>query len=137
MVNISTELALSISSGLHSLDGYERIAKDGEREKVIKEFYKLGGGLRMSIAKNLNILGSIQSAYQKARDDILRSMADRNGEVPRTKLAEFTAEERKLLDAEHNVDLCQIDEEELRLDINPIPASVLSLIHPILNIGSC
>jgi hypothetical protein len=131
-MKLTTEQAITIAAGLRGLDGYDRIAKDGERERIVRELYKLGGGLRLSVAKNLNKLDALQGIYQRARADLVASMADPKGEVPQARMAEFVAEERKMLDADQDIDLAMIKEDELKLDQNPIPATTLSLIQPLL-----
>lgn len=131
-MKLTLESALTIAAGLRGLDGYDRIAKDGERERIVREFYKLGGGLRLSIAKNLNKLDAVQGAYQKASADLMASMIDGKGEVPPARKAELAKEDRKMLEAEQDIDLVMIKEDELKLDQNPIPATMLSLIQPLL-----
>lgn len=131
-MKLTLQMALAIAAGLRGLDGSDRIVKDGERERVIKEYYKLGGGLRLLIAKNLNLLDIQQTLYQKARAELVQTMLDDTGEIPKNRIAEFLAEERKMLATESEIDLAIIRSGELNLDTNPISVTTLSLIQPIL-----
>ena len=131
-MKLTLQVMLGVAAGLRGLDGYDKIVKDGERERVVKEYYKLGGGLRLLIAKNLNLLDVQQVLYQKARAELVRSMLDDTGEIPKNKTADFLAEERKMLEVESEIDLAVIKPNELNLDVNPIPGTTLSLIQPIL-----
>src|SRR5207253_553833 len=103
-MKLTMEQVLTIAAGLRALDGLERIVKDGERERVVREPYQLGGGLRLAIARNLNRLDAAQSAYQKARSDLVFAMADANGQLSPARMAEFAFEERKMLGAEEEFD---------------------------------
>ena len=131
-MKLTLQSALAVAQGLRGLDVFDRIVKDGERERIVKEYYKLGGGLRLMIAKNLNLLDAQQTLYQKVRADLVRTMLDDTGEIPKNKTADFLAEERKVLEGEIDIDLSIIKSTELNLDANPIPATTLSLIQPIL-----
>lgn len=131
-MKLTTRAALNVAAGLRALDGYERTAKDGDRERVIKEFYKIGGGLRLSIAVSLNKLDALQQAQQQAYSGLAMAAADDKGQIPPEKVAELAKTQNEMLDAEQDIDLGVIDPADLKLDENPIPVTVLSLIQPIL-----
>ncbi len=57
---------------------------------------------------------------------------DETGNLPAVAAAEFAAAQNEILDAEQDIDLAPIPVEELKLDTNPIPPTVLSLVRPIL-----
>ena len=133
-MKLTIESAISIHAGLKLLDSYERVIKDGERERVVSEFYKFGGGLRLLIAKNLNHLDVVVSTFQKARDGLVYEFSvDGKAEVPSEKMAAFGKAVRDLMDTEEEIELSKIKGDELKLDENPVPASTLSLLLPILD----
>lgn len=131
-MKLTLQSALTIAAGLRSLDGYDRIVKDGERERVVREFYKLGGGLRLSIAMSLNKLDALQVAHQKTYSVLAMAAADEKGEIQPAKVAELTKAQNDMLDAEQEIDLAPIEVAGLNLDANPIPGTTLSLIQPLL-----
>lgn len=132
-MRISTETAERMLLGLRALDGYERVIKDGERERVVQELYKLGGGLRFQIAKDIAKLTIVADALHKARNDLVRGLSGGKDRIPPEKAGEFYAEERAMLDAQQDIELSMIQVEELKLDQNPIPGSILALLAPLLS----
>jgi len=131
-MKIKSGEVIDLLTGLSSLDGYERVVKDGSNEKVMREFYTLKGGLRLTIAKNMNCLQVLAKAIRDARNGLIREHADGGDRVPPGKMVEYGEQERVLLDTEHEVDLETIRLSELSLDKNPIPVSVIALISPLL-----
>lgn len=131
-MKLSIEQMIQINGGLAALDGYQKIIKDGERERVAQELYKLGGGLRLSIAKNKNKIEQILTAFQKARNDLVYQYGNGSASVPDDKAEAFSRDERPMLEMEHDIDISAIDVDQLKLDENPIPGTVLSALMPIL-----
>lgn len=131
-MKLSMEKMIAARSALVALDGYDKIIKDGERDRAVRELYKLGGGLRLLIAKNINLLDKEIDPFQRARNTLVMEHADASGSVPPDKRAEFVKQERELLDAEYDVDVVPIKDDELKLDQNPIPASVLAQLGTLL-----
>ena len=133
-MKLTIESAINIHAGLKQLDSYERAIKDGERERVVREFYKFGGGMRLLIAKNLNRLDIVVSTFQAARDGLVYEFSsDGKAEVLPEKMAAFGKAVRDLMIVEEEVELTRIKSDELKLDENPVPASTLSLLLPILD----
>lgn len=133
-MKLTVQEAQKISLGLSGLDGYDRVARDGERERVVREFYKLGGGLRLLIGINQNKLDAVLSVYNKERSRIIVGLSGGGNELPKAKEGEFFERHNELLQAEQEIELKAININELRLDDNPIPASVLAMLMPILDV---
>lgn len=131
-MKLSMEKMISARAALMALDGYDKIIKDGERERAVRELYKLGGGLRLLIAKNVNLLDKEIDTFQRARNALVLECASGQEKVPPEKMASFIKQERELLDAETEIDVVPIKSDELKLDQNPIPASVLAQLGTLL-----
>lgn len=122
-----------VAEGLSHLDGYDKLAKDGAREFIVKEFYKFKKGLRALIADDISKLRPALRDLGDKNNDLIREYAEGTEKVLDKNLIEFTAAQRKLLDSPSGVAPAHIKLDEMDLDANPIPASVLSLIDPILD----
>lgn len=131
-MKLSIEQIIQVNVGLAALDGYQKIIKDGERERIAQELYKLGGGLRLCIAKNKNRIETILTAFQKARNDLIYQYGKGTAVVPDDKAEAFSKDERPMLEMEHDIEISEIDVDQLKLDENPIPGTVLSALMPIL-----
>lgn len=131
-ITMPTSTAIVLMQGLSSLDGYERTVKDGARERVVIERYKFERGFVMAMARNLTALKAIQEAYEKEITAIRAEVAD-GGEIKDgPQLARLNDENRKLLALPQKIELVTIQEAELKLDVNPIPISVISALAPIM-----
>lgn len=128
-MKLSIQAASNLASGLRALDGYQKLTSDG---KPVTEYFKLDGDVRLNIAIGLNRLDSVLAVFNKARQDVVRSFAGDTGQIPPEKMAEFVAAEQSMLAAEQDIDLGTIPKAALRLEENPIPGTVLSLIVPLL-----
>src|SRR5262249_55414371 len=126
--------AIRVHSGLKALDGYTRAVKDGQGERLIIEYFKLTPMLRLAIAMNSHELMRVEEVYAKARNALIKSLSDPGkAQVKADKMQEFLDGDAELLKAEQDIDLTRIKAEELKLDENPIPASTLSALIPILD----
>lgn len=132
-MKLSMEKMIAARVALVALDGYDKIVKDGEKERAVRELYKLGGGLRLLIAKNINALAKEIETFQRARNELVLECANGEEKVPPEKRAGFIREERALLDVEYDLEIVPIKSNELKLDQNPIPASVLADLGPLLD----
>lgn len=132
MKTFSVEDAIKLLDGLVKLDGYDRPIKDGANERSIRELYKFRGGLRLLIARNMVKLRAVSDVFQAARNGLVREFADNSGSVPMSNMGAFLNEENEILKAPQQIELAEIVVRELKLDVNPIPASVLALIDPLL-----
>lgn len=127
-MKITIQSAMNIAIGLRSLDGYDYAVGD----RVIKKSYKLGGKMRTAIGKSLHILDARLNILQKSTNDLIRQLSDGGNSVAKDKTGEFLVEQNAMLEAEEEFDLAAISIEGLNLEENPIPGTVLSLLHPIL-----
>ena len=73
---LTFEQALQVDQGLHALDGYKRIIKDGQREYEATELYKLGPGLRVQIGLAIARLDPVAREFQAQNNDLIRKYAD-------------------------------------------------------------
>ena len=125
-----------IADGLAQLDGYDRVARDGAREFVVREFYKFGKGLRSLIAGNISTARTALRLLDEKNKDLIAQFAEGERQVPDKNIAEFAEAQRNLLKGSSGVSLSafrRIKFDELDLDKNPIPPSVLSMLEPILD----
>ena len=132
-LKLNAEQVVTLINGLGALDGYDKVIKDGAAEKTAHENYKLGGGLRLVIARNLAALKIPYASTQAARQKLIND-ANANGPIDKdpAKAAALTKELMEVLTATDDVPLSTIKSGELKLDENPIPGSVLSMISFIL-----
>jgi len=131
-MKLSLESIIRLNVGLSQLDGYDKIVKQGETERVVRVYYKLTAGFRLAMAMNLDRLQPIVSAYNKARNNIILELSEGSGKVPDDKNAEFNSQDVDILDEIHTIKLTKIKENELDLDNNPIPVSTLALLKVLL-----
>ena len=130
---LTVQQAILIYNGLIQLDGYDDVCRDGATEKTCRRIYKFGGGARISIATNLAEAKRIVTAYTDARNALIAQYANGSNKVPDEDIARFNADDRKALNATVDVVFGRIKRDDLKLDENPIPPSVLSLIIPIID----
>lgn len=130
--------ANDVLNALLALDGYDKEIKDGASSKSVHVFYDLSGNLRLLIAGDIDALKAPIAQFSKARqglvdqaggsgktgDDYAKWMASPEG-------VKAAKDVQALLDTEGNYTLGKIKDAELKLDVNPIPASVLSMLSPI------
>lgn len=124
--------ALDVTAGLNQLTAYESVDKDG---KPFRANYKFSADVRFRIALNIDAGRRLQTQVQTAQNDLVMSMVDpATGKVPETKQNALNVEVSKLMTAPARSTLHRIKRSELNLDDNPIPAPVLSLIVPIVDL---
>jgi len=133
-MKLTLEEIAKLHAGLLLLDGYDRIAKDGERERVVREYFSLGAGLRLAVAMNIDKLEAAMSPYNKVRTALIFQLSskDKPNEVAPENLGKFNDETSAMLAVEHDLTLTKIKFDELNLDKNPIPVSTLSMIQALL-----
>lgn len=124
-MKISMAKLLSLQGALSNLDFYEKIVGD----KVVKELYTLGGAMRFRIARNMNKIEPEITAFHKARNALVTQYSNGDGKVDMTA---FALAERDLLDSQIELDLILFKEDDLALDTNPIPGTVLWGLMPII-----
>jgi hypothetical protein len=121
---------IALKSALESLDGFVR---DGKLSP-----YNLTGKVRYSVTKNLNILKREIAEYDETRIALIRQISggERIDEKDSEQLTRFRTELNSVLEAEQEVaGLFKIPVSQLlsaENDKNPIPATVLSELEPLL-----
>jgi hypothetical protein len=133
-LKLTGEQMTIIANGLIALDGYDRIIKDGVSEKTGRESYKLGGGLRLIIGRDLTALRASMQPIYAAQRALLFEKSNNTGEIKPGSLEEkqFNMESFKIMLSPSEIELYPISTKELKLDENPIPGSVLSSLGLIL-----
>lgn len=137
----SYEALIGLQAALRALgDGaFERVVGDGQAARVVRELYKLGE-LRLTIAINLRKVGEAVAAYNDARLGLAKEIAGTDdagaaeravNDNPKTQAA-FGAAISRLLKTEVACDLAAIEVAALNIKENPIPATTLELLAPIL-----
>jgi hypothetical protein len=132
---ISIEQAIDLVGALAALDGADHVIKDGQQERIVREPYKLGAGLRLVIAKDMVKLKDIVASFDKARASTIMEMTGGRGNAEKGSQAEakLGMALREMLAVEQEVDLIHFKASELNLDGNAIPGTVLSQLTPILD----
>lgn len=137
-IKLSVDQVAIVYQGLAALDGYDKPVKDGQQEHSIKVFYEFGGGLRLSIARDMTKLREVVTVYQAARQAALASVGaiplgpDGKPDESSAPARQFGVEDLKMRSDAQEIELDSIKTDELKLDKNPIPASILSFLSPIL-----
>lgn len=127
---LTIEQADRVLAGLTALDGYDKVIKDGASERTVKVPYDLTGKLRLLIARDIDALTPAVKRFAKTRQEIVAQATA--GKTPdQAEVAKVNKSVQELLDSEEQFDLGKIGDTELKLDVNPIPPSVLSQLSPI------
>jgi hypothetical protein len=129
LTNAEAQLVLA---GLTQLDGYDRVITERGQEKSVRELYHFDAALRLAIATDIAKLRPALQMAQEVHNALVQQYGV-DGKVPADKVMAFNEEAKKLWGASSGVSLNHIKAGDLRLDSNPIPASVLSLLAPILD----
>lgn len=125
--------AQMVLTGLIQLDGYDRVVTERGQDKVIRELYHLEAPVRLAIAADIAKLRPVLQTAQDVHNTLIRQFGGDNGQVPPARVLDFNEESKKVWSASSGVSLNHIKAGDLRLDANPIPASTLSLLAPILD----
>ena len=123
----------AILAGLNGLDGHTEITKDGSAVNVTYKFES--ARLRLIIQQDLAALTTVQQDFTKGMQAVFREIA---GDSPLLKegTSELARYNEQLLKAQQlpcNVKLTRIKAEDLKLDKNEIPGSVLGNLDKILD----
>lgn len=98
--------------GLNALDGYHKVIKNTQgQEQDVLVAYDVAGATRLAIAHDEFAIQAVFADYRQAK----------SGVTDMTKVQE-------ILDTKRPIELDLIDAAALKLDINPIPASVLASV---------
>lgn len=124
----------TLHDAFSSLDGYQRAVKVDGAEKLIFQPYTLSGKTRYAIAKNLRILGSKITDFNKARDGLITEISGGQTFIKKEdteKIETFVTKVNELAEVEDEVDgLLSVTPAELGLeletDLNPFPSNVIN-----------
>ncbi len=128
--DLTVEQALNVAAGLEQLSGLD-VVIDGK--PMGKAWYKFSGDVRILIAVNIEVGRAVQQRFSTARNAIIMQMSDGTGRVAEEKAPLMTVEVDKLMKAPARAGYSRMKMSDLRLDENPIPGPVLSLVLPILD----
>jgi len=127
---------VELLGGLRGLGSYQRIIKDGERERQVMDFYKFGEGFKDAIVDNTTAVRAVAKAHeeseQRAREETVGPgrLADNDPDKDK-KLAELQSRLMALMRKRYDVELIPFQESELNRDKNDIPAPILEALLPI------
>lgn len=126
--------ALGVLQALTAMESYEEpveVTEDGVTQtKMVKRRYKYSGSTRMKVAKNIAALKAVGQAVYDARNDLIRSFG--GDTVPPERVSEFVLEEQKLLGVKHDVSMHKLTMDDLQLEENDLPATVLTNLLPLI-----
>lgn len=128
--NLTVEQALNVAAGLGQLVSYDTVDKEG---KPAKGYYKFSADLRFIIAINIDLGTRVQTQFRNANNEIAMQLSGGIGAVPPEKKGAYDVEIAKLFAAPSRVGFVHIKLSDLKLEENPIPGPVLSLIVPIID----
>jgi hypothetical protein len=129
---MTVEQVVYLSDALSKLDRYDAVCKDGGSEKACQKLYNFGPGARWTISLDLAEAKRISAAYYLARNALVAQYADGGNKVPDDKFQKFQADDRLILDKPADVSFGMLRRDDLKLDENPIPPSVLAALVPII-----
>lgn len=103
--------------GFSSLDGYTEVSAGKVTEKV---YYRFSGKTKYNIIKNINILKRYSEDFDKARDELIKSISggkDSISQEDKEQLAKFNKSVVEILESEEDVKgLLKIKFADLNLD---------------------
>lgn len=125
--------AVDLLTAHKALDGYDKIVKDGNSEKIVKQAYKLGFGFRLLIAGNIEVLEGLVRRWNKERDKLIMHHANGDTTIPPNSPAAklFAREMQGAMETEHDLNLDLIEFDELNGGENDYPPSVLAGLMPV------
>lgn len=126
-----------LGSALTALDGAQRVVPQGEDKPAAVVFtaYEFSGKTRLAIARNVGALKAPLQAFEDTRQALLKQVSPGAPEKVAgdpdlvAKFALLWAEATK---DPVTVDLTKLSEDELKLDANAVPPSILTALLPIL-----
>lgn len=138
-MKITVKTALEMLNAIGQLDSYQ----NGADKPTL---YRYGGDTRLQIAITRRKLRQISEDFTDARNALLLEVSDGVGELPALPLEQgeerrkalrqhvsFNERERELLLAEVELDVKALSIEALKLEDNPIPATVLDLLGDLIH----
>lgn len=132
-MKLTVREAMNALAGLGALDGTQRVVKEGAAERVVVEPNKLDGPFRFTLARNIHKLRAVSEAHDTARNALIKELSGGGEKVPDERLVEFGDRYKAILEMTEDVALTKITEADLKLDVNPIAATTLSLLVPLID----
>jgi len=131
-IDMTNAQARELFIALSNLDGYDRVVKDGASEKVAKTPYQFGGGFRLAVGRNLAAAKSVVDPFDTAQKALFLQYANGADKLSGDAQVKFSTELDKLLAAHVRLELVKFKSDELKLNDNPIPGTVIQGLQPIL-----
>ena len=126
-------------ASLNALDGSERVVDQGKEApaKVVRLSYDFAGKTRFAISRNIAALKATVQVLDDTRTMLIKQAAGGAMEIKsdeKDKQAAFLKLWSDALAQPVMLDLQRLKEEDLKLDANPIPGTVLAGLTPILDL---
>ena len=134
-MKLSLHSVRTVHSALQSLDGYERVIKEGAGERVVHVAYRFDGRTRVKIALALGAMESHLGALQTTANGLIREISEGQERIDAgnaEQVARYNAEMNAALEHEVACELDPLTFDELLRDDNPIPGSVLAALSPLI-----
>lgn len=125
----NTDIA-NIDAALKQFDGYQALTAD---KQTVFVPYKFSAATKLKLRKNRRLVEEPMKDLMDARNSLIKSInPDGKIENGTPAMDGFQKGWKELCDISHELDFAPISVEELNLDENPIPDSVLGLIEKII-----
>lgn len=121
-----------ILNALKNLDGKPVPVKSGEQVAIVNEPYQFSAKTRWNIVRNIKAVEGHVDDLEKTRIALVKSFAKDGSEVSKEDMPEFQKEFGELIAQECEVGVLMLKEEDLNLDKNDIPGSVLAHLLPLI-----
>lgn len=142
VIALAGDQALGMPGALPQLEGQPQpIAqgKDGDGKelppRILIKPYEFSGKVRWAISKNLLALQEQVKAFEMTRVLLVKEAAGGAEKIPdedHAAISKFTAKLNAIMDDEVKLELTRLSQDDLKLDVNQIPFSVLTALAPIL-----
>ncbi len=127
-MKINYQNVLTLRAALTALDGIDQPVEVRGQLQLVKKPFTFSGRCRLKIARNLRAVEEAFRDYDAARIGLVRELASGAEKVPDELLPRFHALHFDLLQEDIDVPLTPLTEDELSLDDNQIPHSVLAVL---------
>lgn len=125
----------NLHAGLSALDGFEKAIEKEGKTVSIREFYVFSAKTRWNISKNLRIVNQFVTTFNETRDGLIKQISG-GAQIDDTNKEHFS----KFLEGIKQIDnqeeevsgLLKLSFEDLNLEKNQIPSTVLALLDKIL-----
>lgn len=132
MPKLKTSEIIALIPALAALDHYNLVDAAGAQVTVP---YAFSAKTRFNIAKNLRVASQVDAQLTKAKNALVRKYADETGKVEKDNPnhATIIAELNALADATNDAVLLTLPYADLVRDDQPVPASVIATLMPIID----